>query len=68
MFPTFTSIAVIVCDTEGHAVQKEQFLKDSGFATAIEKVNSAISYDAAEFGGGLTDAPTGKWMVTGRRA
>lgn len=65
------SLAMLVCDTQASAVRAAAFLVGRGYpraAITTENVTSAVSYDAVTYGGGgLSDSPTGTWVVIGRK-
>ena len=63
------NIAILVCDTAAKAAQAQAFLEDPtrGYVATIETVTNSIAYDAMTYDGGAVDAPTGKWLVIGRK-
>lgn len=62
------SIVLIVCANQVQAEIKVGFLEAQGYVAKIEDVTDFIAYDAAQFGGGKQDDPTGKWLVIARKA
>ena len=65
MYPTCANVAVVVCATEERAVQRAKTLEDAGFVVTIQVVKNSIAYDNEDAG---SDTPTGKWLITGRKA
>jgi hypothetical protein len=64
-----TNIAIFVCDSAATAATAQAFLgaQVPPYVVTVEPVTNSIAYDALTYDGGAVDAPTGKFLVTGRR-
>lgn len=65
------NLAMLVCASEADAKDAKEFLKGRHYPSnriTVEEISLVVSYDAETYhGGGKSDAPTGTWVVIGRK-